>query len=114
MPAQFFEWGVVTGGTSPGGTPAVPAAAPYGPAETFTGTLAAGVTNIAFTSASKRVTIRNTHDLDSMSYSFDGGATWLNMEPHQVVQEWVCVTSVDLMPVGAGLPTYEITVVLTV
>jgi hypothetical protein len=114
MSTLYYEWGVRRGGTDPDGGVVAPAEAPYGPEETFTGALLAGVTTIAFTAASKRVTLRNTDDLNGIRYSFDSGTTWLDAEAHQVIQEWVSIESMQLQPLTAGTtPSYEITVVLT-
>jgi hypothetical protein len=110
---MYFEWGNLMGGMTPSGAPVIPAAAPYGPPEEFSGTLGAGVTTITFTQRTKRVTIRNTHDTQILNYSLDGGATWFVSGPYQVVQEWVNITNLQLRPAVAGeTPTYEITAVL--
>lgn len=110
MTTKYYEWGVVGGGG--GGT--VPASSPYGPPEEFAGTLGAGVTTIAFSHDTKRVTLRNTHDSQSLDYSFDSGATYLTAGAGQVIQEWVSIDTLLLQPsVGGQTPTYEITAVLT-
>lgn len=111
MSTTFYQWGKLTGGIDPhSGGAAVPAEAPYGPAEQFTGTLLAATT-VTFTTPTKFVTIRNTDDWNALEYSFDN-ATWFACVAHQVIQESVNTAALYLRAV-AGTPTYEVLGILT-
>lgn len=111
MAVKHFIWGEEQG-SGGGSGPSIPGSASYGPSEPFEGTLGAGVTTVNFSNFSKHVTIRNTHDTDSLEYSFDAGTTWFMALAYQVIQEPVSVNSVQLRNVGGGAATYEITVTL--
>ena len=95
MTTRYFEWGALKGGTTPSGA-AIPAAASYGPPDTFDGTLPAGNTTITFTSSTKSVHIMNTHDTLSLEYSFDGGVDWFGIQPYGEVKEPIAVATMLL------------------
>jgi hypothetical protein len=110
MGVSIYNWGQGSGGSGSSGTPAAPAAAPYGPPDQFEGTLA-GATTITFTRSTKRITIRNTDDSNSLEYSLDG-STWFAIGAYGSISEPFQVASLQLRPV-AGTPTYEVVAVLS-
>lgn len=113
MTVRYYEFGKKVGGTESGGGTAVPAEAPYGPGEPVSGTLIAGNTTITFANATKRVTVRNTHDTQSLDYSLDSGTTWQTLAAYGEISEPVNLSSLILRNTGAVATTYEVVGILT-
>ena len=112
MTTKYYEWGIRKGGSNTNG-PVIPAEASYGPPDPFTGTVALGGTTITFVTATKQVTVRNTHDTAPLEYSYDGGVTWLLLGPYGSTTEEVSIADLDLRRVAAAAVTYEVIAVLT-
>ena len=109
MSVRFYEFGRLVGGSTPGGGSVIPAEASFGPPEQFEGTLGVGITTIAFAEDTKKVSIRNTHDLQNLDYSLDEGATWFTLQPYQVEEEPAALATIQLQPTVVGqTPTYQI------
>jgi len=113
MTVRYYQFGCLVCGTKPDGSKTIPAAALYGPDDPFTGTLPAGDTTITFTQPTKGVSVRNTHDTQSLEYSFDGGVTWLLLAPYGEIKEFVNVNTLVLRNAGPVGTTYEVVGILT-
>ena len=115
MTVNHYVWGEVSGGCCPdsGGSAAVPAEASYGPEESFSGAIGAATVTINFTRATKNVSVYNTHDLEEMEVSFDGGIDWVPIDPNGMRTEPLSLNSLQLRRTGAGNPTYTVVAVLT-
>lgn len=113
MSVRYYEFGRIVGGQTSGGGTIIPAEALYGPDNPFVGVLAAGNTTIAFDNPTKGVSVRCTHDLQSLEYSFDGGLTWLLLGPYGETKEFVSITSLLLRNAGPIGTTYEVVGILT-
>ena len=110
MVVKYYRWGQIEGGG--GSSPSSPAASGYGPPEPFIGTVAVAGTTITFSSSTKSVTVRNTHDTAQMEYSLDGGTTYQDLGPHGEKTETVSSSSILLRRVGGVVVTYEVVAVL--
>lgn len=106
MVTRHYDWGVNNSGTDDSGATTIPLEASYGPPAEIDGTLGALITVIIFSSNTKFITIRNTHDSDSLEYSYDG-LTWLGIGPYGEISEPINIASVALRRVS-GSPTYEV------
>lgn len=97
MSVQFYTWGVVPsgGGSGGGGTP-------YGAPEQFSGALGIGDTTITFSKATKSVTIRNSDDVDSFSFSFDG-VNFMSIGPYGSYTGSVSTTTIVLRSTAVGV-----------
>ena len=113
MPVNFYEWGHKEGGASTDGAPSAPASAAYGSPDQFEGILGAAITTVSFSSSTKSITVRNTHDSDSLEYRFGSETEWFTIGPYGEVTAPVSVLSMQLRSVGAGNPTYEVLGILT-
>jgi len=109
MTVKHYEWGEVVGGSGGGG--GAPAAAPFGPEESFAGTLGAATVTITFSANTKNVSIYNTDNTDYMEVSFDGGTVWIPIDPNGNRKEPVSVGSILLRTV-TGTPSYTVIAVL--
>jgi len=116
MTVRYYIFGNEANQPPQSGSGGVPAEASYGPGEPAVGTLAAGETTITFTNATKRITIRNTHDALSLQYSLDGGGvggTWQLLAPYGEISEPVNLSNLILRNFAAIGATYEVVGVLT-
>ena len=105
MTVRRYEWGERAGGSNSDNSTSPPASAPYGVPQPFSGTLGAAVVTINFTGGTKYLTIKNTHDNDSLQASYDGGTTWETIHPNGLIQEPMSISSLMLRRVS-GNPTY--------
>lgn len=112
MSTKYYEWGNLVGGTDASGHPTVPAAAPYGPVEDFSGALAIAETlDIHFSGSTKYVKIQNTHDTESFTVSVDGGTTFRTVGPYGEIAEPITVSWIRLVG-GTGNSSYYVSCVL--
>lgn len=114
MTKRFYENGGVVGGMDENGNQLAPTSGGggggggSGPPQTFEGTLAAGTTTINFTNETLNITIRNTHDDQSLDWSVDAGVTWLTIHPGGEITEPFQVDSLQLRNTAAVNTTYEV------
>jgi len=112
MSVQYYIFGKLVGGSTPGGDVIVPAEASYGPPETFRNTMAAVSETVTLSASSKEITVRNVSDAAILEYSFDGGLTYLLLGPYGEKTYDIQVTNIILRDTAGANPTYEIVAAL--
>jgi len=112
MSVRYYQFGKLVAGSSPSG-PVIPPEASYGPPETINGTMAAATETITLTRPTKEILIRNTSDLASIEYSFDGGLTYLLLGPYgSSPPHAIQIETILLRDTAGGNPSYEIVAAL--
>jgi hypothetical protein len=111
MSKKFYEFGRLVGGTNVDGSEIVTTTTPYGPGETFSGTLSSSTKTITFSNSTKHITIRNTHNSLFIEWSLNG-TIWHSIGPYGEVKELISAQSILLKRSTSGNPTYEVVAVL--
>jgi hypothetical protein len=107
MSVRIYQFGVIVGGVEADGSTIPSADSASGTPDTFEGAVAAQTT-ITFSSTTKSVTIRNTHDTASFEVSLDSGSTWILFASYAAETINAAVASLLIRPVAAA-SSYEIT-----
>lgn len=107
MSYKFYQFGIAVGGF-----PESIGFSNYGPPQVASGTLGAATLTINFTSMTKWILIRNTHDADYMQYSVDEGTTWSTLGPYGETSAPLAIDSLRLRRVS-GAPTYYVEAALS-
>lgn len=111
MGVKYYIFGNEANQPTQPGSGGIPTEASYGAGDSEVGTLAAGNTTLTFT-ATKGLSIRNTHDTQALDYSLDGGVTWQLLAPYGEVKESISLTTLIMRNSGAAGTTYEVVAIL--